>query len=56
MGCTTGVGEGVGGGVGVEIGLESGVADGDSFGVPVAAGELQATKSNSMSNGLEKYC
>ena len=56
MGCTTGVGEGVGGGGGVEVGLESSVADADSFGVLVAAGELQATKSNSMSNSLEKYC
>ena len=56
MGCTTGVGEGVGGGVGVEGGWESSVVDADSLGVLVAAGELQATKSNSMSNSLEKYC
>ena len=57
MGCTKkGVGGAVGGGVGVEVGMESSVADADSFGVLVAAGELQATKSNSMSNSLEKYC
>lgn len=50
------MGEGVGGGAGVEVGLESSVTDGDSLGVLVAPGELQATKSNSMSNSLDKYC